>query len=35
MNKIVEILKAIFVSKFWVKAISFFLAFFVVVILNI
>lgn len=35
MNKFAQFLKAVFVSKFWIKAISLFLAFFVVVLLHI
>ena len=35
MNKFVEFLKAVFVSKFWVKAISLLLALFVVILLNV
>lgn len=35
MNKFVEFLKAVFVSKFWIKAISLLLALFVVVLLNV
>ena len=34
MNKFTEFLKAVFVSKFWIKAISLLLAFFVVILLN-
>lgn len=33
--KILDILKSIFVSKFWIKAISLVLALFVVILLNI
>lgn len=35
MNKFGEFLKNVFVSKFWVKAISLLLALFVVILLNI
>lgn len=35
MEKFMEFLKSIFVSKFWIKAISFLLALFVVILLNI
>ena len=35
MNKFVEFLKAVFVSKFWIKAISLLLALFVVILLNV
>lgn len=35
MNRFIEILKAIFISKFWIKAISLLLAFFVVILLNV
>ena len=35
MEKFIEFLKSIFVSKFWIKAISFLLALFVVILLNI
>ncbi len=33
--KFAEFLKKIFVSKFWIKAISLILAFFVVILINI
>ena len=35
MNRFFEVLKAIFISKFWIKAISLLLAFFVVILLNV
>lgn len=35
MEKFMEFLKSVFVSKFWIKAISFLLALFVVILLNI
>lgn len=33
--KFVEFLKNVFVSKFWIKAISLLLAFFAVILLNV
>ena len=33
--KFVQFLKNVFVSKFWIKAISLILAFFVVILLNV
>lgn len=33
--KFAEFLKKVFVSKFWIKAISLMLAFFVVILLNV
>ena len=35
MEKLLDVLKAIFVSKFWIKAISFLIALYVVILLNI
>jgi|GEM_PF-2424096 len=35
MEKFLDALKAIFVSKFWIKAISFLIALYVVILLNI
>ena len=35
MNRFIEILKAIFISKFWIKAISLLLALFVVILLHV
>jgi len=34
MRKFGQFLKNLFISKFWIKAISLFLAFFVVILLN-
>ncbi len=34
MNKFGKFLKNVFISKFWIKAISLLLAFFVVILLN-
>ena len=35
MSKFTEFLKSVFISKFWIKAISLLLAFFVVILLHI
>lgn len=35
MEKFLSVLKAVFVSKFWIKAISFLIALYVVILLNI
>ncbi len=34
MQKFGQFLKKLFISKFWIKAVSLFLAFFVVILLN-
>lgn len=35
MDKFLGFLKSVFVSKFWIKAISFLIALYVVILLNI
>ena len=35
MDKFLQVLKSVFVSKFWIKAISLLLALYVVILLNI
>ena len=35
MNKFTAFLKSVFISKFWIKAVSLLLALFIVILLNI
>ncbi len=35
MDKFLDFLKAVFISKFWIKAISFLIALYAVILLNI